>query len=152
MELKSISTMIRIIRSVIENPENEMYYEEDTGELRVILPRQKGTGSYNVIMYHCGTNMVIVRWYDTDIRGEIKFHLIPDLDDSDMGHSIGIDLDDHGSPGWYRMIEFYPVFTEEDYFQQSTLQDFGDVTLEDMISTDQFMKYVDELLRNREKY
>lgn len=149
MEFKSISTVISTIKSIIEDKENELYYNEDIGELGVILPRQKGTGEYNVIMYHTGLNMISVRWYDTDIKGEVKLYLIK-VPNEDVTYEMIVDLDE--SIGWDYQIQFVPVLTEEEYFQQSTIQDFSKVSLHDMISAVEFREYVYELLCEHENY
>ena len=148
MEYKSISTVISIIKSVIENKENELHYKPNTCELGVILPRQQGTGEYNVLMYHVGLNMMVVRWYDTDINGEISLYLIPNPDESTK-YAFQVDYDDSGVVG--DEVEFIPVLTEEEYFQQSTIRDYRNVTLDDMIQSVNFMKYVKDLLDLHEK-
>lgn len=149
MEYKSISTVISTIKSIIENKENELHYEENTGELGVILPRQQGTGEYNIIMYHVGTNMIVVRWYDTDINGEVSLYLIPEPDENTK-YSIQVDYDDVGIVD--ETVEYIPVLTEEEYFQNSTVLDYSNVTLEDMIESVKFKDYVDGLLRYHENY
>lgn len=149
MEYKSISTVISTIKSIIENKENEFHYKEITGELCVMLPRQRGTDEYNVIMYHVGTNMMAVRWYDTDINGEVKLYLIPRPDEITR-YEMTVDSDEYGLI--HTDIEFIPVLTEEEYFQQSTIRDNSNVTLEDMIQSVHFMEYVDNLLRSYENY
>lgn len=149
MKIKSISTAIGIIKSIIEDKENELHYKETTGELCVMLPRQIGTGEYNVIMYHMGTNMMVVRWYDTDISSEVKLYLIPRPDEITR-YAMTIDSDEFGLVR--TDIEFIPVLTEEEYFQQSTICDNSNVTMEDMIQSVNFMEYVDNLLRSYEDY
>lgn len=149
MEYKSISTVISTIKSIIKNSENELSYNEDMGDLGVILPRQQSTGDYNIIMYRVGTNMIVVRWYDTDINGEVSLYLIPEPDESTK-YSMQVDYDDVGVVN--KLVEYIPVLTEEEYFQNSTVLDYSNVTLEDMIESVKFKDYVDGLLRYHENY
>lgn len=149
MGYKSISTVISTIKSIIENKENELHYISNTCELGVILPHQLGTGKYNIIMYNMGTNMMVVRWYDTDINGEISLYLIPNPDESTK-YAFQVDYDERCIVG--DEVEFIPVLTEEEYFQQSTIRDYSKVTIEDMIQSVNFMEYVDNLLRSYKDY
>lgn len=143
MEYKSISTVINTIKGIVKNKENELHYKPNTCELGVILPRQQGTGEYNVLMYHVGLNMMVVRWYDTDINGEVSLYLVPEPDENTK-YAFQVDYDDRGVVD--DEVEFIPVLTEEEYFQQSTIRDYSKVTLEDMIESVNFMSYVKDLL------